>query len=109
MTNEEKREYLNLKIAYQSTPFIAELSKRNEYINKTPKVLYKYRDFDKFTFDMIENDYVYLTPSGMLDDHIGLLSLFVVKEQIPIVSLDCINTLNKIFTAPSSVIAAIVF
>lgn len=68
MTNEEKREYLNLKIAYQSTPFIAELSKRNDYINKTPKVLYKYRDFDKFTFDMIENDYVYLTPSGMLDD-----------------------------------------
>lgn len=41
MTNEEKREYLNLKIAYQSTPFISELAKRNEYINKTPKVIYK--------------------------------------------------------------------
>lgn len=74
MTNDEKREYLNLKIAYQSTPFISELSKRNEYINKTPKVLYKYRDFDKFTFDMIENDYVYLAPSGMLDDPFDCLT-----------------------------------
>lgn len=74
MTNEEKREYLNLKIAYQSTPFIVELSKRNEYINKTPKVLYKYRDFDEYSFDMINNNYVYLTPSGMLDDPFDCLT-----------------------------------
>ena len=68
MTNEEKREYLNLKIAYQSTPFVAELEKRNEYIKKTPKSLYKYRNFDEYTIDMIENDYVFLTPTGWLDD-----------------------------------------
>lgn len=68
MTNNEKKEYLNLKIAYQSVPFISELEKRNDYISMMPKVLFKYRKFDEYTLDMLENDYVYMTPAGMLDD-----------------------------------------
>lgn len=68
MTNDEKKEYLNLKVAYQSVPFISELEKRNDYISMTPKVLFKYRKFDEYTLDMLENDYVYMTPAGMLDD-----------------------------------------
>ena len=74
MTNEEKKEYLNLKIAYQSTPFMAELEKKNDYISKTSKSLYKYRKFDDFTSDMIENDYVFLAPSGVLDDPFDCLT-----------------------------------
>ena len=33
-----------------------------------PEFLYKYRPFDEFTFDMIENDYLYLCPAEKLDD-----------------------------------------
>lgn len=74
MTNEEKKEYLSLKLAYQSTPFISELEKKNDYISKTPKTLFKYRKFDKYSFDMIENEYVYLAPAGVLDDPFDCLT-----------------------------------
>lgn len=33
-----------------------------------PKSLFKYRPFDSYTFDMLENDYVYLCPAKRLDD-----------------------------------------
>lgn len=55
MNNDEKKEFLNLQVAFQSTPFVSELLKRKDYYNKIPKLLYKYRKFDEFTFDMIEN------------------------------------------------------
>lgn len=74
MTNEEKKKYLSLKLAYQSTPFISELEKKNDYISKTPKTLFKYRKFDKYSFDMIENEYVYLAPAGVLDDPFDCLT-----------------------------------
>ena len=38
--------------------------KESEY----PKLLYKYRPFDEFTFDMLENNYLYLCPAEKLDD-----------------------------------------
>lgn len=68
MTNDEKKEYLNLKVAYQSVPFISELEKRRDYVLMTPKVLFKYRKFDEFAFDMLERSYIYMTPAGKLDD-----------------------------------------
>ncbi len=74
MTNEEKKEYLNLKLAYQSTPFISELEKKNNYLLKTPKTLFKYRKFDEYAFDMIEKEYVYLAPAGSLDDPFDCLT-----------------------------------
>lgn len=74
MTNEEKKEYLNLKLAYQSTPFVSELEKRNHYIEMTPKTLFKYRKFDEHSVDMIENDYVFLAPAGSLDDPFDCLT-----------------------------------
>lgn len=54
-----------------------ESSKSIKYLNKSfsnnrlyegPKYLYKYRSFDKYTFDMLENNYLYLCPAGKLDD-----------------------------------------
>lgn len=33
-----------------------------------PEFLYKYRPFDEFTFDMLENNYLYLCPAEKLDD-----------------------------------------
>lgn len=80
MTNEEKKEYLSLKLAYQSIPFTSELFKRNEYLSNTPKVLFKYRKFDEFTFEMIENEYVYLAPAGVLDDPFDCLTNIDLKS-----------------------------
>lgn len=42
-------------------------AKQLNYYNG-PKTLFKYRPFDKFSFDMIENDYIYLCPAEKLDD-----------------------------------------
>ena len=33
-----------------------------------PQVLYKYRPFDEYTFDMLNNTYLYLCPAKNLDD-----------------------------------------
>lgn len=44
----------------------------NAKINKkdvpVPIFLYKYRPFDRFTFDMLDNRYCYLCPAENLDD-----------------------------------------
>ncbi len=37
-------------------------------ITRCPNFLYKYRDFDEHTFDMIENQYIYLAEPKKLDD-----------------------------------------
>lgn len=53
----DKIKYLNLFI------------QQSEEINyQGPKSLYKYRPFDKFTFDMLEYNYLYLCPVEKLDD-----------------------------------------
>lgn len=74
MNNEEKREYISLQKAYDSIPFMSELMQKEDFFKKTPKTLYKFRKFDKYTVDMIENDYVYLTPARKLDDPFDCLT-----------------------------------
>ena len=45
-------------------------------LSSFPKFLYKYRSFDRFTRDMIENKYIYLSPLDELDDQFeGLAGL----------------------------------
>ena len=80
MENSEKREYLNLNIAFSSNPTIGDLMKNNDYMKKTPKVLYRYKKFDEYIFDMIENDYVYLSPTGKLDDPFDCLTNINLDE-----------------------------
>ncbi len=74
MTNKEKKEYLNLLIVYKGKPFISEVVKKEEFLNRIPKKLFKFRKFDDFTFDMLENEYVYLAPAGNLDDPFDCLT-----------------------------------
>ena len=33
-----------------------------------PKTLFKYRPFDEYTYDMLENEYLFLCPAEKLDD-----------------------------------------
>lgn len=74
MTNKEKREYIGLMEAYSTTPSLADIEKRKYFDSKTPKVLFKYRKFDEFTFDMLDNGYIYLTPAENLDDPFDCLT-----------------------------------
>ena len=41
---------------------------KDNFVYDGPKSLYKYRPFDNFTFDMFDNEYVYLCPAEKLDD-----------------------------------------
>ena len=40
----------------------------NELNYREPKYLYKYRPFDEYTFDMLENEYLFLCKASNLDD-----------------------------------------
>ncbi len=52
---EEKIKYLNYEL-------------NNDLVYHGPKYLYKYRPFDKYTFDMLENEYLFLCKAFNLDD-----------------------------------------
>lgn len=43
-------------------------AKLNQEDVRVPSVLYKYRPFDEYTYDMLENEYIYLCPAKNLDD-----------------------------------------
>jgi len=60
VNNKEKKEYLQLNMLSRSAIDQNTIEKREKYISKLPKTLFKYRKFDKYTFDMIKNEYVYL-------------------------------------------------
>lgn len=74
MNNKEKQCYLTDLLLYDSqlTPFDTQLIA--SFLRRVPATLYKYRRFDKFSFDMIENGYVYLTPVKSLDDPFDCLN-----------------------------------
>lgn len=80
MTNKEKREYLNLALAYNGQAFVSELERKNEFHSKRPKNFFKFRKFDEFAFDMLENEYVYLAPAGQLDDPFDCLMNIDLKR-----------------------------
>ena len=68
MTNKEKEQYLSDMMIFRSQAFCCELNKRKDFYNKMPKTLYKYRPFDKYSYEMLEEQYLYLTPVKDLDD-----------------------------------------
>lgn len=74
MNNKEKKEYLRLNTLSRSTIYQNTIEEREKYILKLPKALFKYRKFDKYTLDMIKNEYVYLSPAINLDDPFDCLS-----------------------------------
>ena len=78
MTNKEKREYICcFHLSDQlNCCTIEQIERIKEVLNKRPKSLFKYRSFDKYSFDMIENNYVYLSPVKDLDDPYDCISDF---------------------------------
>lgn len=71
MTNEEK-------IAYLNRIFL----NNHHALYSGPSLLYKYRPFDKFTFDMLENKYVYLCPAEKEDDETECMTTVDFKRLI---------------------------
>lgn len=53
---------------YKSHAFAKELEKKQQFLAKMPKILFKYRPFDKHAFEMLEHPYVYLASAKGLDD-----------------------------------------
>ena len=80
MTNKQKREYLDCLTLLGQQCYLEEIQKRNEVLAKSPTVLYKYRSFDKYTFEMIEKGYAYLSPVKDLDDPFDCISDFDLSE-----------------------------
>lgn len=74
MTNKEKEQYLSNMMIFRSQAFMCELEGRREFSNQMPKILYKYRSFDKYTKEMLEEPYVFLAPVKNLDDPFDCLT-----------------------------------
>ena len=76
MNNKEKRQYIDCLTLMGQNCYITEIQKRNQVLRRSPNTLFKYRSFDKFAFEMIENKYAYLSPVKDLDDPFDCISDF---------------------------------
>ena len=84
MNNEEKIAYLN-RIIFSNLSV--------EY--KGPKLLYKYRPFDKYSFDMLENNYLFLCPAENEDDKTECMTTIDLDRLMDLeknnLKFECIN------------------
>lgn len=60
-----------------------------------PKLLYKYRPFDEYTFDMLENEYIFLCPAEKEDDETECLTTIDFDRLVDLTTnnlkIECIN------------------
>lgn len=86
MTNKQKREYLkkivSLKIKPDVNKNILSSAENIELFKQFPERLFKYRNFDAYTEDMIINNYIYLCPAQNLDDQFECSTNFNLDEII---------------------------
>ena len=80
MTNKEKKSYISDVLAFTSPPFICELEKTHAFLKRTPYTLYKYRPFDRYTFEMIAEGYSFLAPVQGLDDPFDCMNSSKIKD-----------------------------
>jgi len=95
MTNEEKIVYLNQIIASNhQTPYGG------------PKCLYKYRPFDKYSFDMLENEYLYLCPAEKEDDETECMTTVDFERLVDLetnnLKRECVNQIIELIKPYSS-------
>lgn len=87
MTNKEKEQYLNDLMILMSNPFLDEFYNLQRLLKNTPKILYKYYRFRNYSYEMLNNPYVYLAPVEGLDDpfdcmtNMGLDDAVYVKNE----------------------------
>lgn len=56
--------------------------KNDKLLNNYPEKLYKYRSFDEYTVDMLDNKYLFLSPAENLDDQFDCSLNFDIDEFI---------------------------
>ena len=95
MTNEEKIAYLNQIIA-----------NNHQTRYSGPSLLYKYRPFDEFTFDMLENEYVYLCPAEKEDDETECMTTVDFARLVDLktnnLKRECVNQIIELIRPYSS-------
>ena len=95
MTNEEKIAYLNQIIA-----------NNHQTRYSGPSLLYKYRPFDEFTFDMLENEYVYLCPAEKEDDETECMTTVDFERLVDLktnnLKRECVNQIIELIRPYSS-------
>lgn len=95
MTNEEKIAYLNQIIA-----------SNHQTLYSGPSLLYKYRPFDEFTFDMLENEYVYLCPAEREDDETECMTTVDFERLVDLktnnLKRECVNQIIELIRPYSS-------
>lgn len=95
MTNEEKIAYLNQIIA-----------SNHQIPYGGPKCLYKYRPFDKYSFDMLENEYLYLCPAEKEDDKTECMTTVDFERLIDLetnnLKRECVNQIIELIRPYSS-------
>ena len=63
-----------------------------------PKLLYKYRPFDKYSFDMLENEYLYLCPAEKEDDETECMTTVDFERLVDLET----NNLKRVLAGVSS-------
>ena len=74
MNNKQKREYISRLLLSLSVSFVNEMATLYDYLELTPKRLFKYRPFDKYAWEMLEEHYAFLSPVKNLDDPFDCLN-----------------------------------
>lgn len=106
MNNNEKENYIKDVLAIRIKMLgDNEYSKEHsflKYFSFFPKKLYKYRMFDDYTEDMIENNYIYLCPAKKLDDQFECLTglkkdFFSDKRKIKRMFIDAVVDLTYLY------------
>ena len=71
-----------------------------------PKLLYKYRPFDKYSFDMLENEYLYLCPAEKEDDETECMTTVDFERFIDLESnnlkSECVKQIIELISTDSS-------
>lgn len=80
MNNREKRKYISDLNTFNSIPFMCEFETRKDFLKQTPTSLFKYRHFDKYSFEMIKDSYAFLAPVSGLDDPFDCLNQSGIQE-----------------------------
>lgn len=74
----------------EKTKYLNSVVGKKNLVYKGPSKLYKYRPFDKYTFDMLENNYVFLCKASNLDDPTECISTVDADSYYDIVN-DCLR------------------
>lgn len=99
MDNKEKIEYINSLIDFKGAA-IKNSTPNCIFFDKLPKRLYKYRPFDQYTFEMLNEGYIYLSKAEDLDDPLECVTNFDISNYFDSVddemNFECYNMIFNI-------------